>query len=188
MSDTKRIKGVVARIVKNRYGFGVILANHDGFYFNTKYQPKFNEGDEVGLEFAQKSSTSAQILKAQVFNAGVGAPAPQRSARPGQSAYVGGDSRQDSIIWQSCQKVAAALVGEVLNIEDIEKVLPTFDALTARLFEDANNPRESAAYKAFKARGADVSSAVDTTEGWPESVDEEQPQAGDDWDEWPSDL
>lgn len=181
MSETKRIKGIVARIVKSRYGYGVVLQNKDGYYYNTKYQPKFNEGDEVGIEFSPKGETSAQITKVQVLREGVGAPAPRRSAGSGAS-YASGD-KQDSIVWQHSQEMATRILGKA---EDVESYLPLFDDLTARLFEDALNPRDSDAYKTYKARAADVASGQDTT--WDVDAGGDDPSSGDDWDEWPTEL
>lgn len=172
-----KIKGTVTGKGKGKYSYFVRLQGNE-MYFNTKYEPKCNEGDTVGIEFEQKGPNRANIKKIVVLSEGSGGfepPAPQK--------FGGSDSRQDSIVWQHSQEmgvrfldtlVAAGALKLTGNPEAKRTVLTeTLNELTVSFFKDALEPRKSAAFK--------------TEEELEEDLDESPPEEDGEDDGWPED-
>ncbi len=184
-----KIKGTVTKASKAKYGYFLMLDGND-FYFNTKFEPKCGEGDVVGIEYEQKGESRGQIKRVQVLedNSGGYKSSNSESSYGGKSGGNGGasgGSRQDSIIWQSCQKVAASLVAAEVAAGSVassgnanskqQEIKGRFDELTVALFEDASDPKNSDTYATVKG--------IEKDAGGEESSNDD----GDEWsddDEW----
>ena len=173
-----KVKGTVFRAGQSKFGFYVKLDGDDTFY-NSKFEPKCGEGDVVGIEFTQKGKSS-NITKLVVLEKGSGG---SRASSGGGKATGGGD-RQDSIVWQHSQEIAARLTAILVANGGIElpakgadkratAIQGTFNALTYELFTAAIDPRESAV---FKAEAGVAEDAEETTEdeGWDDSGEGEE--------------
>ena len=185
-----KIKGTVTKAGKSKFSYFIQLDGND-YYYNTKFKPKCGEGDVVGVEFMDKGGTRGQINKLVVLTDNSGGYDKSNSERGG--GFGGGDGggsprggagtggqRNESITWQSCQKVSAQLVqtlvqaGAVASKGNPEskraEIEGAFDELTTKLFEAALNPKASEAYKATKqveaeAGGGDAWDEGDTEAG-----------------------
>jgi hypothetical protein len=182
----QRTKGTVAKVIKGQYGYGVILQNQDGYYYNTKYDPKCETGDVVGIEHVNTKPNASQIKSIQTLEKGPGAP-----AAGGGGAQSGG--RQDSIIWQSCQKVASWLVQAKVAAGALEDpssagIDREFDKQTYRLYKDASDPTNSSTYRnmaelANDLNGTEPAPGPEVT-GQPEPLSIPLPAQADSWGEW----
>jgi hypothetical protein len=184
-------KGTVSKAGKSKFSYFVQL-DGDDFYYNTKFKPKCGEGDVVGIEYARQNDQRGQIKNLKVLEDNSGGydssnseksyDTPSTSKRSGG----GGGDRQNSIIWQSCQKVASVLLqaevaaGAVASKGNPDskaaEIKGRFDELTVSLFEDASDPKNSQTYKDVKGIESDASN--DDTE----SDDDEWDDGDDDWD------
>lgn len=180
-----KVKGTVTGVGKGKFSYFIKLGGNE-FYYNTKFEPKCGEGDVVGIEFTQKGETRGNVSKVVVLESNSsGYPGDAAPAAPSGGGYskapAGNNDRQDSICWQSSRKDALVLVDILLKSEafaikgkadakrvQIEELL---DEVTARFFEDALAPRESAAYKGAAEVTADAA--------------DEPPDDGDNWDDEP---
>jgi hypothetical protein len=157
-------KGTVSKAGKSKFSYFVQL-DGDGFYYNTKFKPKCGEGDVVGIEYERQNDQRGQIKNLKVLEDNSGGYDSSNSERsgggkPSGRSTGGGGDRQDSIIWQSCQKASAVLVqAEVAAGACASKGNPDskaaeikgrFDELTVSLFEDASDPKNSQTYKDVK--------------------------------------
>ena len=184
-----RTRGIVAKTGKGQYSYYITL-DGDERYYNTKFEPKCNPGDDVGIEFEDKGPRRANIKKVVVLQAGA-RPAPAPSSGSGYSAPAGGD-RQASIIWQHSQEIAVRLVTAMLQSgalslpkTDPETVLlAKYDELTVRAYNDAADPLNSDTYKAAQAAADDFAGADDTSSvgNWGDSDNVDAGNASDDWD------
>ncbi len=175
-----RCKGKVTGIGKGKFSYFIRLDTKDGFYFNTKYDPKCGIGDVVGIEFEQKAENRGNVKKVQILEDS-GSPKGMQAQDTGGGTGGGGGSRQDSIVWQHSQEMALGLVTILLANEafaakgkiDAKRVQieELVDELTTRLFNDASDPRKS---KAFLSN-SDIDEDTPT---------DEKPE-GDEWDEKP---
>lgn len=179
-------KGTVSKAAKGKFGYFLMLDGND-FYYNTKFKPKCGEGDIVGIEFTPKGDTRGQIQSVKVLEDNSGGYDKSNSESGGGSSSSGGGGsgggRQDSIVWQSCQKVASWLLpvlieqGAVISKgkpdEKLTQIMGQYDALTYRLFVEASDPRNGAAFK----ENADISD---------ESGEDSEEEASDD-DDWDDD-
>ena len=159
-------RGTVKKISKAKFGFCFLLDNND-LFFDTKYEPKFSEGDEVGVTYtAKKNGTGAQVTKVDLLSKG----APQAKAAAG-----GGESsgrRNESIVWQHSQEMAIQTVAIIAGLQKV-KSQEAVDALisdyTVRYYRDAVDPSKSGAFKA----AADVDADTEIVEEEPEQKEEE---------------
>src|SRR5690606_50439 len=178
-----RVRGVVFRAGQSKFGYYVKLDGNDQF-FNTKYPPKCEEGDEVGIEYTQKGK-SANITKLVVLSkagpknqGGNGSPTPA--------------DRNDSIVWQSSRKDAIEMAGLLLahgavkmpKGEDARAVIIAglVDKLTYHFFNDAVDPRNSATFKNEAGVQEDAAEEPEQEEDAP--WDESEQEVADDvqWD------
>lgn len=180
---SKTAQGTVSKVGKSKYSYFVML-DGENFYYNTKFEPKCNEGDEVKILFEQKAENRGNIKKLKVVSKGTG-PAPQKT-------YGGGggtDNRQDSIVWQHSQEMAiryvdAMLAAEVIPLKGDFDAKETFirslvDEATVRFFNAAMDPRKSPAYE-------DTKKVEDTVKDAGDDWGDDDSGSGDDgWDdEW----
>lgn len=143
-----KVRGVVFRAGKSKFGYYVKLDGNETF-FNTKYEPKCEQGDEVGIEYVQKGR-SCNISKLVVLSkagrreqGGNGNPAPA--------------DRNDSIVWQSSRKDAIAAADLLLRNGAVKLpktedgraaiIAGLVDKLTYVYFNDAVDPRNSSTFK-----------------------------------------
>lgn len=189
-----RKKGTVTRAGKSKFSYYIQL-DGDQHYYNTKFKPKCGEGDVVGLEFNKQNDQRSQIKSIKVLESNSGGYDSSNSERGtgsagGSSRSNSGGDRQDSIIWQSCQKVAAVLVeaevaaGAVAAKGNPEsksaEIKGRFDELTVSLFEDASDPRKSKTYADVK--GIEKDAGDDSGDGWDDAGDDDNWDDDDEWD------
>ena len=183
-----KIKGTVSNTGEGKFSKFIMLEERDGFYFNTKFEPKCGKGDVVGIEYEQKGDTRGNIKKVVVLedNGGLAAasssdswddtPAPSKGAAP----PVG--DRRDSIVWQSSRKDALVLAGILLGAEAFKatgkadakrtQIEALVDEITVGFFHAASDPRNCEAFK--------ESAVIDEDAAEPEEDDAKDG----DWDEW----
>jgi len=171
-----KIKGTVSRAGKSKFSYFIQLDGND-FYYNTKFEPKCGEGDVVGVEFKPQGDTRGQIKMIKVLEDNSGGYAKANSEKGDDwggssgggskksSGGGGGGDRQDSIVWQHSQEMAISLASQLLAAEayavkgkpDEKRVQieGLVDELTARLFSDALDPRNSTAFKDNKVISED---------------------------------
>lgn len=190
-----RKKGTVTKAGKSKFSYYLQL-DGDGHYYNTKFKPKCGEGDVVGIEFTPKGETRSQISSIKVLednSGGYDASNSERAFGGGGSNYKKGggasDDRQDSIIWQSCQKAAAELVSAAVAAGAIAskgnpdskaaELKGYFDERVVSLFRDASDPKNSPTYK-------DVMGIEQDAAGGDSWDDDSGDDSWDDDDEWAS--
>jgi hypothetical protein len=152
-----RRKGTVSRVGKSKYSYYIQL-DGDGFYFNTKYEPKCGIGDVVGIEFEKKADNRGNIQKVKLLEdngAPKGVQESQGGGGKGGGSYQADPDRQASIVFQSSRKDALVFTGLLLSNEavklpkDTAKRATIIEALveetTASFFKDASNPKAAVA-------------------------------------------
>lgn len=177
-----KCKGTVTAQGKSQYSFYVQLDTKDGFYFNTKFEPKSGIGDVVGIEYEAKGDKRGNVQKITILEDNGGPKGVQKKASG--SGYKAEPGRQDSIVFQSSRKDALMLVGILLNVEafalkgkpdarrvQLEELL---DEVTARFFKDASAPLKSAVLTA----NAEIEEDAGESDEWDNSKDD-----GDEWDD-----
>jgi len=190
-------KGTITKVTKGKFGYAVLLAERDGFYFNTKFNPSdCGEGDVVGIDFTQKGENRGNVTKITLITDNGGPKGHQEAASDwsegsssgGGSAPAGGD-RNDRITWQSCQKVAAPLLATLVASNAIalpaktkaperyDILVAAYDTLVVKLFNDASDPRSSAAFKGEAAIEEDADGGWGTADAPP--VDDDAWGSGD---------
>lgn len=190
-----KCKGTVSGCGKGKFSYFITLQEKEGYYFNTKFEPKCGKGDVVGIEYESKADNRGNIKRVEVLekNSNGYEDTSKKadsgfSALPGSSKSAGGGDRQDSIVWQSSRKDALVAAGLILQVEayalkgkpDEKRVQldGLIDEITARYFADATDPRKSAAY----TTNAEIEADSDSSEGEAETETEEK---ADEWgDEW----
>ncbi len=164
-----KCKGTVKSQGKGKFSFYVTLEENDGFYFNTKFEPKCGVGDVVGIEYEPKGDKRGNVKRIEILTDNGGPKGVQKKEEEwGKSggAGGGGGNRQDSIVFQSSRKDALVLVGVLLSNEafatkgkpDAKRVQieELVDEVTARFFNDATDPRKSAVLTANAEIDADA--------------------------------
>jgi len=185
-----RVKGTLTKVGKGKFGFFLMLQEREGFYFNTKYEPKAGVGDVVGIEFTPKGDTRGNVTKVKLLEDKGGPKGAQHNEqRDGGSGGGGGGGRSDSIVWQHSQEMAVRYVdvllsnGAVKLPKDVTARQTVISALadeaTYRFFVDANDPKAS---KTFKDE-AGVASDSGKEESKGDDFDgDDKSDDGDDWD------
>ncbi len=150
-----KVKGTVTKQGKSKFSYYVMIDTKDGFYFNTRYEPKCGEGDVVGIEYESKGENRGNVKKITILEDNGGPKGVPKSEwnEGGSKTGGGGGNRQDSIVFQSSRKDALVLVGILLGAEayatkgkaDAKRVQieGLLDELTAKFFADASDPRKS---------------------------------------------
>ena len=185
-----KTKGIVTRIGDGKFSKYIMIDTKDGFYFNTKYNPKCGVGDTVGIEFESKGDTRGNVKKVVILNDAGGPKGVQESSGGGSGGAGGqaGGARQDSIVFQSSRKDALVFVGLLVSTESIklpkaadrEEFLGNLvDSVTAHYFAAASDPKKSGVLAASEEIPED--NAKDNFDGEDKKEDE---WGGDD--EWNS--
>jgi hypothetical protein len=191
MRNMARKKGTVTKAGKSKFSYYLQL-DGDSHYYNTKFKPKCGEGDVVGIEYNQQNDQRSQVKSIKVLESNSGGYDSSNSERNygGGAAKSGGgtgmsNDRQDSIIWQSCQKVAAELTRAAVDAEAIAskgtpdskaaEIKGYFDENVVSLFRDASDPKNSLTYKNIMG--------IEKDAGEEPSKDDWDEGGGDAWDE-----
>lgn len=146
-----KVKGTVFRAGKSKFGFYIKLDGDDAFY-NTKSEPTVGEGDVVGIEYEQKGK-SRNVKRVVVLEKGAGT----QGSSGGSGG--GGAARNESIVWQHSQEMAARVAGLLLSNGAVElpakgadkratAITGLVNELTYKFYVDAINPAESETFKA----------------------------------------
>ncbi len=174
-----RAKGKVARIGDGKFDSKyIMLDNKDGFYFNTKFDPKCGVGDVVGITYTPKGETRGNISKVEILEDAGGPKGVQESARV--SAGPGSVDRNASIIMQHSQEMALRYVTLLLSVEAIklpkasdreEFVSTLVIEATGRFVEQATNPQAPELVESEETK-------AEKNDEWDEKP---EPEADDDW-------
>ena len=192
-----KVKGTVSGCGKGKYSFFITLVEREGFYFNTKYEPKCGKGDVVGIEFTPKGDSRGNVQKVIILESNSNGYEDTGGSGGGKGGGSGGGSgggnadRQDSIVWQSSRKDALVLAGLLVSNEYVKVpkgdkgrivIEALVDEVTARFFGDASDPKKSAAYTTNVGIEEDAKPEGDDSGGdWDEK---DEPKKPDSWDEW----
>jgi len=176
-------KGVVTAVGKGKFSYFIQIDTMDGFYFNTKYEPKCGKGDVVGIEYHKKDDKRGNVQKVKVIESNSGGYKPTNTG--GGGGAVSSD-RNESIVYQSSRK--DALVFLTLLIEQAafttkgaagkkeEQLALKLDEITAEFYGAAINPSKSNAL---------AGAADDAKEDEEDDFDDEEEEPQDDFDdEW----
>ena len=192
MSD--RVKGTVTKVGKGKFSYFIVL-DDNGFYWNTKFEPKCGEGDVVGIEGTRKNEQRGQISKVKVLesnSSGYPGDAPAAPKSGGYASPAGGN-RQDSIMWQSSRKDALVLAEILLSNEAFAakgkpdakrlQIEALVDEVTVRFFKDASDPTKCAAYTDLANAEKEDKESQDDVSSFklPEAEDDDWDTDGDDW-------
>ena len=173
-----RAKGKVARIGEGKFSKYIMLDNKDGFYFNTKYNPKCGVDDVVGITYTPKGETRGNITKVEILEDAGGPKGVQENARVSSG---GGGDRQESIIMQHSQEMALRYVTLLLSAEAIklpkasdreEFVSTLVDESTVRFNEQATNPQSPVAVESEETK-------AEKEDEW--ECDDKETPSDDDW-------
>ena len=116
-----KAKGTVKLVGKGKFSSFVMLEDRDGFYFNTKFDPKCGIGDVVGIEFEQKGDTRGNIKRLVVITDNGAPKGVQESAAPSGGGGAGrGADQRPSIVWQHSQEMAILFVSTLVSSESIK--------------------------------------------------------------------
>lgn len=154
-----KIKGTVKVVGDGKFSKFVMLEERDGFYLNTKFDPKCGVGDVVGIVYTPKGDTRGNITKLTVLTDS-GSPKgvqarEEKSGGGGDGSYAG---RQDSIVYQSSRKDALVFLALLVEQGAIklagakaepkrEQLEEYLDEITATFFKAASDPTNSPALK-----------------------------------------
>ena len=154
-----RCKGTVTGCGKGKFSFFITLDSKDGFYFNTKYEPKCGIGDVVGIEYEPKGDKRGNVQKVQILeDSGSPKGVQSRESSGGSGSNSGGSytaspDRQASIIFQSSRKDALVFLGLLIEKEAVKfkgkadslrvQITETLDEITAAFYKDAAAPDKS---------------------------------------------
>jgi len=181
-------KGVVTAVGKGKFSYFIQLDTMDGFYFNTKYEPKCGKGDVVGIEYHKKDDKRGNVQKVKIIESNSDGYKPTNTGGGG-GGYKAEPGRQESIVYQSSRK--DALVFLTLLLEQAafapkgaagkkeEQLTLKLDEIIAQFYADANEPSKSAALA-----GAAEDAAEDKEEDdFGEEEEEEEEDFNDEWDD-----
>jgi hypothetical protein len=186
---TERTRGIVSQTGKSKYSFYIRLEG-DARYYNTKYEPKCGQGDDVGIEFESKGPDRANISKVTILKKGA-----RKAESSGNYKSSGGseDKKQDSIVWQHSQQMAIRAAAVLLqsNAVKLQKsgeanavlIGNLIDELTYKFFKDGIDPRRSSVYLSNAEVDADVEpekKSDDWGDPEPESWGEEEDSESED--------
>jgi hypothetical protein len=195
-----KIKGTVSKKGESKFSHFVMLEEKDGFYFNTKFEPKCDEGDVVGIEFDQKRDNAGQISKIVVLEKGDGPKdsggwddKPSTSKSGGKSAPKG-NATQDSIRWQAARNSALQAVEIILSVDGFAtkgkadakrlQVEALVDEITVRYYNDANDPKGSQAYIVNSGVADDAADSEEFGGDESKAAEQAETSAKGDWSEW----
>jgi hypothetical protein len=178
-----KIQGTISNDCKKKgtYGWHIMLEEKDGFYLNTKFEPKCGRGDVVGVEYEQKKENAGNIKRLVVLEDNGGQAAASSSASEwndapksaGKAPPAG--NRQDSIVWQSSRKDALVLASLLVETKTFKvpagdkgrvAIEGLIDEVTYTFFNAANDPRNCEAFVTNTEVDEDASEPVDKTDTW----------------------
>jgi hypothetical protein len=184
-----KVKGTVKLVGDGKFSKFVMLENRDGYYFNTKFDPKCGVGDVVGIEFESKGETRGNIKKLVLLEDN-GAPKGVQEKKSSGGGGGGGGGRGDqgpSIVMQHSQEMGLRYVSILLQAEAIklpaaakrEAFLSTLvDESTQRFYVEAFAPAAPAKPESAEKSEKPKSGGDDE---WPEEGESEDKD-----DEWSS--
>jgi len=183
-------KGTVSGVGKGKFSFFVQL-DDDGFYFNTKFEPKCGIGDVVGIEFDKKADNRGNVKNIKVLEDSGSPKGVQERASSGGGGtgnYTADPNRQASIVFQSSRKDALVFITTLLAAEafavkgkaDAKRVQleELLDEITVKFFNDAMNPKDSDAFK----NAGEIEEDAKEDEGETKS-DEKSDEWNDEWED-----
>ena len=179
-----KIKGTVTRVGDGKFSKFVMIDARDGFYFNTKFDPKCGVGDVVGIEYEPKGDTRGNIKKLVLITDNGAPKGVQESSAPtGGGRSGGGADQRPSIVWQHSQEMAIRVVGLLVSNECIKlpKAAEREDFVAGLV--DGYTVRYNADALAAKIAGADEPIDEKPADEWSDEKDAES----DEWastDEW----
>ena len=201
-----KVKGTVSGCGKGKFSYFVTLQEKDGFYYNTKFEPKCGKGDVVGIEFEQKADNRGNVKKITVLESnsnGYEDTSKSFSEKGGNTQSGvgnkpgGGGDRQNSIIWQHSQEMAISTTHMLVTTDGI-KLPPAskpdarrvviealVDELTVKFFKDASDPLASKAYSdgaGIEEDAGDGEKEPDGDDAWDEGGEKKEDSGWDDWD------
>jgi len=186
-------KGTVTAVGKGKYSYFIQLDTMDGFYFNTKYEPKCGKGDVVGIEYHKKDDKRGNVQKVTVLEKNSDGYKPTNTGGGGGGGgggYQTDPSRQASIIYQSSRKDALVYLGLLLKNEAFatkgaagkreEQIEEKLTQIIGEFYEDATDPSKSPALV-----GAEEDAKEDAGDDEFEDDDGEEKQEDfdDEWDD-----
>jgi hypothetical protein len=205
--SNQRKKGTVTKAGKGKFSYYIVL-DDNGFYFNTKFEPKCGEGDVVGIEYEPKGDSRGNVKKITVLqdNSGGYQKANSESSGGGRSSGSGGASstggsnrnagagnRNESIVFQHSQEMAIRAATIVLaqgayavsGKTDAKRlqVEALIDTLTVKFYRDALDPENSNLVKEYRKIESDSKGGDDSSND-EESWDDDEKGGDDDWDSW----
>ena len=184
-----KCKGKVTALGKSKFSYFVMLDTKDGFYFNTKFEPKCGKDDVVGIDYTSKGENRGNVSKITLLEDSGSPKGVQAKEEFSGGGSSGGGNRQDSIVFQSSRKDALVMIGVLLGAEafatkggpdakrvQIESLL---DEITARYFKDASDPLKSDVITSNAVVDDDAGEGDGEKDGW--GGDDED--GGDTWDD-----
>lgn len=199
---SKKVKGTVSGCGKGKFSYFVTLQEKDGFYYNTKFEPKCGKGDVVGIEYEQKAENRGNVKKITVLESNSNGYEDTSKKDGGgfgggKNSGGGGGDRQNSIIWQHSQEMAISATHMLVTSDGI-KLPPAskpdarrtviealLDELTVKFFKDASDPLASKAYSdgaGIEEDAGDGEKEPDGDDAWDEGGEKKEDSGWDDWD------
>ena len=195
-----KAKGTVSGCGKGKYSYFITLNEREGFYFNTKYEPKCGKGDVVGIDYEQKGDSRGNVKKVVVLEKnsnGYEDTSGKFSGGGGSGGSsgggTGGGDRQDSIVFQSSRKDALVAAGLLIQTETVKipkgdkgriVIEALIDEITVRFFKDASDPKASEAYSTYTEIEEDAKEPEPSGDSGAEWEGEEKDAGSVEWDEW----
>jgi len=193
-----KAKGTVSGCGKGKFSYFITLNEREGFYFNTKYEPKCGKGDVVGIEFEQKGDSRGNVKKVVILEKNSNGYEDTSGKFSGggsggsSGGGTGGSDRQDSIVFQSSRKDALVAAGLLIQTETVKipkgdkgriVIEALIDEITVRFFKDASDPKASEAYSTYTEIEEDAKEPEPSGDEW-EGEEKDEGKKPDSWDEW----
>jgi len=182
-------KGTVTACGKGKFSYFIMLDTMEGFYFNTKYEPKCGKGDVVGIEFNKKDDKRGNVQKVTVLEKHSGGYEDTTKQSGGGGT---GGGRNESIVYQSSRKDALVYFGLLLanggfklkgtaagKIE--EQIDLKLQLIIAEFYADAIDPAKSPALVSAEEDAKE--DAADEAGDEFEEEEEEQEEFDDTWED-----
>jgi hypothetical protein len=151
-------KGTVTGVGKGTYSYFIQIDTMDGFYFNTKYEPKCGKGDVVGIEYNKKDDKRGNVQKVTIIEKNSDGYKPTNTGGGGGGAgggYKAEPGRQESIVYQSSRKDALAYLALLLENKGFtlkgaagkieEQLEQKLTQIIGEFYQDAMTPSKSPA-------------------------------------------
>jgi hypothetical protein len=148
-------KGTVTACGKGKFSYFIMLDTKDGYYFNTKYEPKCGKGDVVGIEFNDKDGKRGNVQKVTVLEQNSTGYEDTTKQRQSSGGGGGGADRTPSIVYQSSRKDALVFLGLLFEQgafvikgaagKKEEQIALKLREITGEFYADAIDPAKSPA-------------------------------------------